>query len=208
MGQRGPSKKINVFTEPINLSEKLKIPKSLSQKAQFDHEDQEIAAKHARNLLKELIPILQARGSLAEGDNPTLELLCHCYGIYQLALQRLSEQGYTIQTVNRNGGTYVQQSPWINIMKIANDQYIRYCAKFGLSPSDRKQEIDPKAGDISDFERLQAFGRHLGNRSKYDECEVYSLIEEKFGARTVVHFPSREDFEQYLEDIGIWPQRK
>jgi len=102
-----------------------------------------------KSIWRALVPVLIEKGKATHEDQPLLEQLCISWAEVQYAEQQLRDKGYTISSVNKQGGTYTQPSPYVAIRDRAFDRFLKIADRFGMSPIARKNikeagvQIDP-----------------------------------------------------------------
>jgi P27 family predicted phage terminase small subunit len=119
-----------------------------------------------------IVPELAALGLISLLDRGAISGGCQMWAMYVQAVRDIAENGttFTITTVKETAGSttttsgYEGPRPAVAIMMKSWQQYLAFCARFGLTPADRSRlSVPEKQDDVSDFlERVSA---------EYDDLE-------------------------------------
>jgi len=109
-----------------------------------------------KTIWRSLVPVLIEKGKATQEDQPLLEQLCISWSEVQYAEQQLRTNGYTISSVNKQGGTYTQPSPYVTIRDRAFDRFLKIADRFGMSPIARKniKEAGVQVDPVLELEKL------------------------------------------------------
>jgi len=148
MGKRGPAPKPTVLrilhgdrTDRINTAEPV-APTLPIEPPDWLSED-------ARAVWDRYAPSLIARGVMTYWDVDAFAVVCNALARYRDACMLVDASSVLIGSSGR-----LEPNPALKIVKDAEDTFLRYAARFGLTPSDRqaiKTEVAPHASRGADL---------------------------------------------------------
>jgi P27 family predicted phage terminase small subunit len=111
--------------------------------------DRRLAA--ARAVWCEVVPLLQARHVLDDGDRFALALYCYWWGEFIAAADDIMRRGYSVLVRTISGDRMPRKNASASRRDHAFDKIAELSAKFGLTPLDRHAlHRAAKAGSLSD----------------------------------------------------------
>ena len=113
---------------------KRKLPKEPAPKpSNLDQPPTWMRGRAARRKWRELAPMLQEWGIMAETDVDALALLCTQYQIYEEALKIVQVEGFTTTS---SKGTETKH-PAMRVLEGAQDRVLSMLREFGMTPASR-----------------------------------------------------------------------
>jgi P27 family predicted phage terminase small subunit len=119
-----------------------------------------------------IVPELAALGLISVLDRGAVAGGCQMWAMYVQAVKDIADNGttFTITSVKKTAKSTVTTAgyegprPAVAMMMKSWQQYLAFCARFGLTPADRSRlSVPEKQDDVSDFlERMSA---------EYDDLE-------------------------------------
>jgi P27 family predicted phage terminase small subunit len=96
-------------------------------------------------------PQLYAVRVLTAADLASLAAYCQAYADWIHARTELDKHGFTITTEKGN----LIQSPWVGIANKAMNNFVRYAAEFGMTPSSRSRVSAPSGQKNSKLDKFR-----------------------------------------------------
>lgn len=112
-----------------------------------------------RKKWRELAPILQDLGVLAEADLPAFEALCMHYGLMCEAARALKREGLLVK-----GDRGMVKNPAAQLHRDNSAAFAKYCGLFGLTPADRSR-VSAAPGPAKDNPFAQIQSEFLSRRA-------------------------------------------
>lgn len=99
---------------------------------------------------------------LTEADGWALGQLCESYADGVRARRVLETDGRYIETVGKQGQTYIARHPAVMDAADADKRFATWCRRFGLDPASRSQVKVVKPAETGDERRKRFFGDRAG----------------------------------------------
>ncbi len=93
----------------------------------------------AKELWKELCPMLSRKGLLTDEDEHLMKQLCLTIAELEFAEQMILDKGYVMEITTKTGQPYAQVSPYFSIRDKALERFLKLSDRFGMSPAARKK---------------------------------------------------------------------
>ena len=91
----------------------------------------------AKRTWKRLAPMLVNAGVLGETDLMAFRILCETYAEWITLTNYLRRHGRTYEIITKGGDVMVYDRPEVAGVKTARNDFLKYSARFGITPSDR-----------------------------------------------------------------------
>lgn len=143
MGKRGPAPKPTVLRlvhgdRPDRINREEPIAPTLPVEAP------EWISDEARAIWNRYAPSLIKRGVLTYWDIEAFVVLCNALVRYKDACQLVDASSVLI-----GAGGRLEPNPALKVLRDAEDVFLRYAARFGMTPSDRQQIKAEVGGDAT-----------------------------------------------------------
>lgn len=105
---------------------------------------------------KKLCNILIEQNRLSLADIPLVENLSRAYQDYFTAISTIEDKGVIMESINKNGQTYLHKNPAFTVRKEMEDIIIKLCTQLGITPYTRSRlnlELPPQDTEEEDFLR-------------------------------------------------------
>ena len=106
--------------------------------------------KYAKKEWKRIVPELKSLGLLTQIDRAALSAYCDAYGRWREASEGLQKHGMVWEA----SSGYLQQTPYVSMVKNALADMMKCLTEFGMTPSSRTRIVVDTEKDDDSFEKL------------------------------------------------------